>query len=106
PVHDLGTGELVAAEALLRWHHPTRGPIPPATFVPIAEETGLIVPIGRWVLHQACLDAARWRTRAGPHQGIRVSVNMSGRQIPDAGLLDGIRGALKDSGLPPGSMIL
>ena len=106
PVHSLETGELVAAEALLRWNHPTRGLIPPGTFVPIAEETGVIVPIGRWVLQQACLDAARWRSRPGTQQGIRVSVNLSGRQIPDGGLLDDIRRAFKESGLPPGSMIL
>jgi diguanylate cyclase (GGDEF)-like protein/PAS domain S-box-containing protein len=106
PVHSLDTGELVSAEALLRWNHPTRGAIPPATFIPIAEETGLIVPIGRWVLQRACMDAARWRARGSRDRGMRVSVNMSGRQIPDVNLLDDIRFALKESGLPPGAVIL
>jgi diguanylate cyclase (GGDEF)-like protein/PAS domain S-box-containing protein len=106
PVHALESQVLVGAEALLRWMHPTRGPIPPTTFVPIAEETGLIVPIGRWVLQRACRDAVRWRSRTAEGAGLRVSVNMSSRQIPDVDLLDDIRSALETSGLPAGAVVL
>jgi EAL domain-containing protein (putative c-di-GMP-specific phosphodiesterase class I) len=106
PVHALESQQLVGAEALLRWIHPTRGPIPPTTFVPIAEETGLIVPIGRWVLHRACRDAVQWRARTAEGGGLRVSINMSSRQIPDVDLLEDIRSALRESGLPPGAVVL
>ncbi|MGM3388354.1 EAL domain-containing protein [Stutzerimonas stutzeri] len=82
------------AEALIRWHHPTRGLLLPEQFVPLAEETGLIVPLGEWVLRQACLEAANW------HTATVVSVNLSPLQLRNAELFEVIRSALLDSGLP------
>jgi diguanylate cyclase (GGDEF)-like protein/PAS domain S-box-containing protein len=106
PIHSLDTQALVGAEALLRWTHPTRGPIPPSAFVPIAEETGLIVPIGRWVLQRACEDARQWRLRMPATTPLRVSVNLSGRQLPEPTLLDDVTRALRDSGLPAKLLVL
>ena len=106
PVHALDTQDLVGAEALIRWMHPTRGPIQPATFVPVAEETGLIVPIGRWVLERACQDAAGWRTTVNGQLPLQVSVNLSSRQIPAPDLLDDIQRALSTAGLPAGALVL
>ncbi len=78
PIYCVETGRIVALEALLRWRHPERGPIPPAEFIPIAEESGLIVPIGEWVLRRACLDAAHWP------EDVRLTVNLSPIQFSAA----------------------
>ena len=101
PVHDLADGGVVGAEALLRWQHPARGLVPPDEFIALAEETGLIVPIGAWVLRTACLQAARWH--ADGHR-IRVGVNVSTRQLEDPALLDSVQRALDASGLPAKSL--
>ncbi len=98
PVLDLPSGRIVGAEALLRWKHPKRGLIEPLDFVPLAEETGLIVPIGEWVLKTACGQARRWREHG--HTGIRVMVNISSRQFQDSKLGAVIDRALSDAGLP------
>ena len=95
PVVDLLTGEVVSAEALVRWPHPTLGRIQPADFIPLAEKTGLIVPLGAWVLRRACLDAASW---VG---GARVAVNVSASQFRDPGFLATIEAALDEAGLAP-----
>jgi EAL domain-containing protein (putative c-di-GMP-specific phosphodiesterase class I)/GGDEF domain-containing protein len=98
PIVTAKEGRVVAAEALLRWVDRRRGPVSPADFVPVAEETGLILPIGRWVLHEACRRAAQW-----PHVGgkpIGVSVNISPIQLMDDGFVDDVRHALDRSGLP------
>jgi diguanylate cyclase (GGDEF)-like protein/PAS domain S-box-containing protein len=100
PVVDLETSEICGVEALLRWHHPRRGLIGPTEFVPIAEDTGLIVPIGRWVLEQACLQARAWRDACGG-RGLEMSVNLSGRQVDDPGLVGDVRRALDEAGLDP-----
>ena len=94
PLVDLRTGQVVCCEALLRWTHPERGAVPPAVFIPVAEETGLIVPIGEWVLHRACAEAARWP------KGIRVAVNLSPVQFRDHSLALQVVVALAKSGLP------
>lgn len=97
---DIRTSEISGYEALVRWRHPTRGMIGPATFIPLAEEVGEIVPLSNWILAQACLEAASWPG------GYAVSVNLSPLQLADAGLVDTIRLALVVSGLPPRRLTL
>lgn len=100
PIIDLATSRIIAAEALLRWRHPVRGLLAPAMFVPLAEEAGLIAPIGAWVLRQACLAAARWPDY------MRVAVNLSPMQFRDNGILETIESVLKESGLVPSRLEL
>jgi EAL domain-containing protein (putative c-di-GMP-specific phosphodiesterase class I) len=90
-------------EALIRWHHPTRGVVEPGQFIPIAEKSGLIVPIGRWVLEEACRQAAAWHA-AGRTLG--MSVNVSAVQLDRDELIDDVRNALDRSGLDPGDLTL
>jgi diguanylate cyclase (GGDEF)-like protein len=90
---------IVGMETLLRWNHPELGPIAPAEFIPLAEDCGLVVPLGRWVMRTACMQGARWR--ADGHVDLRVAVNVSVRQIQDRSLLSAIRDALVESGLEP-----
>jgi diguanylate cyclase (GGDEF)-like protein/PAS domain S-box-containing protein len=99
PQVELAGGRRVGVEALLRWRHPELGNIPPDAFIPIAEESGLIVPIGAWVLQQACSDAAQWRRAGASLQ--RVAVNLSQVQLQRGEILDTVRQALAASGLPP-----
>jgi diguanylate cyclase (GGDEF)-like protein len=103
PIFDLASRELVSVEALLRWQHPTRGVVAPDSFIPLAEESGLIVPIGRWVLDEACRQAAVWAER-GIHIG--VSVNVSAHQLGRRDFAEDVRRALDRSGLEPSSLIL
>jgi diguanylate cyclase (GGDEF)-like protein len=95
PFFDVQTGHRKGVEALVRWRHPTRGLIPPDQFIPLAEESGLIVPLGEWVLRRACDDAASWPA------DIKVAVNLSPVQFKQAELFDVIQSALRSSGLPP-----
>ena len=94
PIYDLAQERICGFEALLRWTHPTRGRVSPAEFVPLAEEIGLIVPLGEWVLRQACREAAGW-----PDE-LKVAVNVSAAQFTSAGLIGTVRSALAESGLP------
>jgi diguanylate cyclase (GGDEF)-like protein len=103
PTFDLRTETVIGVEALIRWRHPTRGIISPVEFIPIAEDSGLIVPIGRWVLDEACRQAFTWQ-RAG--HTIGMSVNISARQLDDNELLEDVRHALQESGLDPGTLTL
>ena len=104
PQVSLATGRIVGAEALVRWFHPDLGMIPPAEFIPLAEETGLIVPIGEWAMRTACREAARWeRVTAAP---VTVAVNVSARQLRRANLEALVRGALAESRLPPDRLVL
>jgi EAL domain-containing protein (putative c-di-GMP-specific phosphodiesterase class I) len=80
--------------------------VPPGDFIPVAEETGLIRPIGRWVLHEACRQLARWRADLPQAAGLSMSVNVSARQLQDASLVEDVESALRESGLDPGSLIL
>ncbi|HKY74570.1 MAG TPA: EAL domain-containing protein [Acidimicrobiia bacterium] len=105
PIVDLRTGRLSGAEALLRWQHPTRGLVSPADFIPVAESSGVIVPIGEWVLRQACRDARRWDGIRGGEQ-LTVSVNLSGRQLQTSELPSIVPHALLDAGLAPGRLTL
>jgi diguanylate cyclase (GGDEF)-like protein len=104
PQFDLTRGRIIGAEALLRWKHPELGLVSPGHFLPIAEETGLIVPLGDWILRSACEQNARWN-KAG-HRGLRVSVNVSSQQFLEPGLADVVKSALDESGLAPISLEL
>ena len=97
PQLDLRSGRLVGVEALIRWQHPERGLVPPLDFVPIAEETGLIEPIGDWVLQESCRQLAQWRQMGIEH--IRISVNLSPSQFLDRGLPDRIQALMRQYGL-------
>ena len=101
PIVDLVTGRIASFEALLRWHHPTRGIIRPGDFVPLAEETDLILSIGRWVLREACQHARAWQRSGSLGAGVKVSVNISARQFHDSGLVAEIKGALAAARLDP-----
>jgi EAL domain-containing protein (putative c-di-GMP-specific phosphodiesterase class I) len=99
PQIDVMSGELTGVEALLRWHHPERGTVMPAEFISLAEETGLIVPLGQWVLREACLQSKAWQDQG--LRSLRVAVNISGVQFQQKDLVDSIAGALRESGLDP-----
>ena len=105
PVVDLPTGRITEVEALVRWRHPQRGLLFPADFVGLSEETGLIVPLGRWVLHEACRQARQWQL-AAPATKLAISVNLSARQLQQPGLVDEIGAVLRDTRLDPGSLRL
>jgi diguanylate cyclase (GGDEF)-like protein len=93
-------------EALLRWVHPTRGTIAPLNFIPLAEETGLIVPIGRWVLEEACRQGALLHREFPRNPPLTISVNLSVKQLQSDSIVDDVRAALESSGLPPSSLVL
>jgi diguanylate cyclase (GGDEF)-like protein/PAS domain S-box-containing protein len=106
PVVNLSTRTDYGVEALLRWMHPERGMIPPLSFIPLAEETGLIIPIGRWVLERACKQAADLHQRSNKERPLTVSVNLSVKQLQSETIVDDVRNALVSSGLPPASLVL
>lgn len=105
PEVSLESGRIVAVEALLRWEHPVHGPVSPARFIPIAEQSGLIVPIGAWVLREACRQAARWNAQQGG-DGVVVAVNLSPRQLGATDLAATVKGALEGASLPPDRLCL
>jgi EAL domain-containing protein (putative c-di-GMP-specific phosphodiesterase class I) len=100
PLVDLKADQVSGFEALLRWNHPVRGMVPPMEFIPLAEEIGLILPIGDWVLRQACAEAAAWPDH------IKVAVNLSPNQFRSRSLVQTVVGALASSGLPAGRLEL
>jgi diguanylate cyclase (GGDEF)-like protein len=102
----LTTGTIVGVEALLRWDHPAQGPIPPQEFIPVAEDTGLIVPLGAWVIQEACRQAERWRHELPGRPRLRIRVNLSPRQLSDPDLIDIIAGALADTDTDPSQLDL
>jgi predicted signal transduction protein with EAL and GGDEF domain len=111
PIVALETGRVVGAEALLRWQHPTRGPVSPVEFVPVAEESGLIVPLGRWVMREACRQLAAWDAAwdpdgTGPHDPLLLSVNLSARQLHDPALRDDVAAAMADHHVHPSRLVL
>jgi diguanylate cyclase (GGDEF)-like protein/PAS domain S-box-containing protein len=106
PIVNLVTGEVHGAEALLRWNHPTRGYVPPSRFVALAEETGLIIPLGRWVLREACERARDWRAHSHGRRPLQISVNLSARHFQDPSLMQDVQDALNDSGLEPWALTL
>jgi len=101
---NLVTGEITGAEALIRWQHPDRGLVPPAQFVPIAEDCGLILPIGRWVLREACRQAREWQAAGLPFQ--RISVNVSAAEFRDKAFVERVATVLAETGLDPGHLDL
>jgi diguanylate cyclase (GGDEF)-like protein len=102
PVKDLSTGAVVSMEALVRWQHPILGIVAPTEFIPLAEETGLIIEIGRWVLTEACTQCAAWRAEG--FDSIDVAVNVSGRQLEDSEFADDVERVLEATGLPASAL--
>jgi diguanylate cyclase (GGDEF)-like protein/PAS domain S-box-containing protein len=100
PYYRLPGRSLAGVEALVRWDHPVRGNLPPADFIPVAEESGLVVPLGARVLREACAQVARWR-RETPHTDLRLTVNVSARQMGSPDFVDTVRDVLADTGLQP-----
>ena len=99
PLMTLAPRRIVGAEALARWNHPTYGMVPPSEFIPLAEEAGLIVELGRWVLHTACARATKW-------DGLTIAINLSPDQVRQASLVEQVEAALAESGLPPNRLEL
>jgi len=106
PIVDLPTSVLIGVEALVRWNHPERGLIGPSDFIPLAETTGLIVPLGQLVLEQACAQLALWCKQFPAARQLRMSVNLSARQFQDAGLVDDVARILTASGVNPSKIVL
>jgi EAL domain-containing protein (putative c-di-GMP-specific phosphodiesterase class I) len=104
PIARIATAEVTGVEALVRWQHPRRGLVPPGDFIPVAEETGLIVALGRVVLREACRQACAWQPAGG--NALTVTVNVSGRQLVDPDFVRDVATALAASGLPPASLVL
>jgi diguanylate cyclase (GGDEF)-like protein len=105
PTVSLATGAAFGAEALIRWNHPTRGMLPPLEFIALAEESGDILQIGRYVLTQACLQARLWQDRY-PDRHLEINVNVSAKQIQDPGFVETVRSCLADTGLEPARLVL
>jgi EAL domain-containing protein (putative c-di-GMP-specific phosphodiesterase class I) len=106
PIVSLATGQITAAEALVRWEHPARGLVPPSEFVPLAEETGLIIPIGRYVLREACIQARRWHDADPGGEPLRMHVNLSAAELHDPALVDGIASVIASTGVPTGELVI
>jgi diguanylate cyclase (GGDEF)-like protein/PAS domain S-box-containing protein len=106
PTVELANGRLAGVEALVRWQHPERGLVPPMDFIPLAEQTGLIVPIGRYVLREACQQMRAWHTSYPTNPPMTVSVNLSARELDEPGLVDSVRDVLVETGLDPAHLVL
>ena len=106
PIVAVGSGVISSMEALMRWQHPVRGPLSPGTFIPLAEETGLIHELGRHVLFEACLQARRWQLAHPSHPTLGVSVNLSPRQLVHPDVVDQVASALDASRLPASALVL
>jgi diguanylate cyclase (GGDEF)-like protein/PAS domain S-box-containing protein len=104
PIVSLDDRRIVGSEALLRWEHPERGMVSPASFIPLAEDTGLILPIGRWVISTACRQARQWQREHSSLAGLSISVNLSARQFEQADLAQEVAAALHAAELDPGSL--
>src|SRR3712207_2847272 len=105
PVVAVGDARIQGFEALVRWQHPERGLIPPGEFIPLAEETGLVVPIGTWVLREVCRTLRRWHTEVGA-PWVQCSVNLSVRHLQQPDLVATVQAALEESGIAPDRLVL
>jgi len=106
PIIELATGRIVAFEALARWSHPEKGNIPPVDFIPVAEETGLIVPLGAWILRESCLFMQSWNRKQRVEDAIGMNVNVSKRQLQDPGFIGQIEQSLQEFALSPDKLRL
>lgn len=106
PVVDTASGQMVAVETLLRWDHPDRGPVPPVEFIPVLEESGLIVPVGAWIIEEALKQAQAWHLAYPDRPPLRVAINVSARQLAQSGFEAHVRAALGATPVPPGSICL
>jgi diguanylate cyclase (GGDEF)-like protein/PAS domain S-box-containing protein len=106
PQISLESGRICSLEALVRWRHPTRGEVSPGEFIPLAEETGMILAIGRWVLWEACRQVTAWQERWPAPAPLTIAVNLSARQLQHSGIVDEVRAALAAAGLAPQSLVL
>ena len=106
PLVALETGEITGLEALVRWNHPDRGMLQPGEFIALAEETGLIVPLGRAVLRTALKAAVAWQRGHENHRGLRIAVNVSGRQLQDANIVDDVKAIIDETGIDPTTVVL
>jgi diguanylate cyclase (GGDEF)-like protein/PAS domain S-box-containing protein len=106
PIVELATGCIVGVEALVRWNHPSRGRLEPDDFIPLAEESGLIIPLGRWVLTAACQQLASWRRRHRDLDGLYLSVNVSTGQLESLTLVEDVCVALRDTDVTPASLVI
>jgi diguanylate cyclase (GGDEF)-like protein/PAS domain S-box-containing protein len=106
PIVSLASNQIIGFEALVRWHHPILGVISPADFIPIAERTELIIPVGEWILREACIRLKAWRDNPSFPPDLWMSVNLSGVQLKDPTLVQRVSAALSDAGLQPRSLVL
>jgi EAL domain-containing protein (putative c-di-GMP-specific phosphodiesterase class I) len=106
PIVSLRTGRIVGFEALVRWHHPERGIVSPLDFIPLAEETGMIIPIGQYVLCEACRQASQWQAKFPAEQPLSISVNLSSKQFSQPDLVDQVEQTLRENHLETHSLIL
>jgi EAL domain-containing protein (putative c-di-GMP-specific phosphodiesterase class I) len=106
PVVDMRAGAIVGFEALARWRHPSRGLVPPSDFVPLAERTGQVLELGRWVMERACRQAAEWRAQNPAHGSLEIAVNLSGAQLRAPQLVDEVAEALRSAELEPSGLLV
>jgi diguanylate cyclase (GGDEF)-like protein len=106
PLVDVASGTIIGAEALVRWMHPQHGLVGPGTFISLAEETGLILPMGSWVLERACHQARAWQLGSEDRRGLKINVNLSARQLQNPNLVDEVAVVLRSTGLPPETLVL
>jgi EAL domain-containing protein (putative c-di-GMP-specific phosphodiesterase class I) len=104
PIVSLQTGRISGVEALVRWQHPTRGLLTPDSFIPLAEDTGLVVPLGRWVMREACQQLRMWQLRLPARSTLTMSINLSVRQLAHEEIIRDVREALDDAGLDPSTV--
>jgi len=101
PIVELGTNRIYGFEALVRWQHPERGLLLPSEFIPVAEETGLIIPLGRWVLWEACRQTRQWQEQFTDYESLTLSVNYSGKQFMQSDVIEQIKVILEETGFDP-----